>query len=160
MGEVTSLSYVNSTLDHFEEHFKKQIDSKEINKVTINNQSKYVIFLSIGNPSIRARVLKEVSSTLSRGFSNLRKKASQIIRKGHLDPEWIKIDIVDEVEEISFNQLELKIAQTRRNYFRYGISFDSEFRLAFLEQEINGNAMMRSVKKSPIQFNEKILITI
>src|SRR5699024_6009836 len=46
-------------------------------------------------------------------------------------------------------------SQTRRNYFRSGISFDQDFYLAFLEQEINGNAMLRSVNKGPVEFNEK-----
>lgn len=155
MGKVTSLDYVNKTLDKLENHFKKQIENKEIKKVTIGDELKYIIFLSIGNVNIRARVFKEISSVFSRGFSNIRKKAIDLVRKRHVDPEWIKIDIVQNVKEISFKHLELKIAKTRRNYFRYGISFDPEFRLAFLEQEINGNAMMRSVKKSPVQLNEK-----
>src|SRR5699024_1922086 len=88
-------------------------------------------------------------------IKNVREKALQLVRKNHLKPQWIKLDLVTEIEAISFQQLEKQIARTRRNYFRSGIAFDDEFRLAFLEQEINGNAMIRSVNKGPLQLNEK-----
>src|SRR5690625_3164137 len=65
------------------------------------------------------------------------------------------MDAVNSLYELSFEEVEDKIAKTRKNYFRLGISFDAEFRLAFLEQEINGNAMIRNVHKSPLQLNEK-----
>lgn len=126
-------------------------------KVTLKNKPTYVVFLSIGNPNIRARVMKEVNPNLSRAIENLQKKAIQLVRKNHIDPKWIKIDVVTEVFEITFEKLEQMIAETRRNYFRYGISFDDEFRLAFLEQEINGNAMMRATNNKTIQLDEKNL---
>src|SRR5699024_12729816 len=81
--------------------------------------------------------------------------AMQYVRKNQLEPQLIKIDVVTDVQTLSFKDLEQQIAKTRRNYFRSGIAFDDEFRLAFLEQEINGNAMIRSVNKSPLQLNEK-----
>lgn len=155
LAEVSPLSYFHKVFDDLETHFEQQLSNGEINPVNINNQDKYIVFLSIGNPSIRARVLKEASSHFTRAIQNLRKKATSLIRKNHLDPTWMKVDIVSEVKAVPFKQLELKVARTRRNYFRYGIAFDPEFRLAFLEQEINGNAMMRSVKKGPVQLNEK-----
>src|SRR5699024_12554787 len=46
-------------------------------------------------------------------------------------------------------------ADTRKNYFRNGIAFDDNFNLAFLEQELNSNVMIRSIKKSPLQLDEK-----
>lgn len=151
MKTESPLGYVSNTF----EEIRSYVNNYTINDVTINNQSKYIVFLSIGNPNIRARVIKEVTPTLSRAFDNLEQKIKDLVRKNHLDPQWIKIDIVNKVEEISFETLEKLIKKTRRNYFRHGISFDAEFRLAFLEQEINGNAMMRSVKNSPIQLNDK-----
>lgn len=131
------------------------IKNRTIHQVEIKDQPTFIIFLSIGNPLIRARVIKEVSQNLSRALENLEKKAINLVKKNHVDPKWIKIDIVTDLKEVSFESLEQLIAKTRRNYFRYGIAFDDEFRLAFLEQEINGNAMLRSVNKSPIQLNEK-----
>src|SRR5699024_1950591 len=121
----------------------------------LNHQSVYIIFLSIGNPSIRARVHHVMDTSLNKAMEKLRQKAVQLVRKNHLDPQWIKIDVVTDVQTLSFKDLEQQIAKTRRNYFRSGIAFDDEFRLAFLEQEINGNAMIRSVNKSPLQLNEK-----
>lgn len=155
MSKVTSLNHLNQTLDQFENYFERQIENEEIKCVTIDDELKYIIFLSIGNKNIRARVLKEISSAFAKGFSNIRKKAIDLVRKRYVDPEWIKIDIVQSVQKIPFNQLEAQIKNTRKNYFRYGISFDADFRLAFLEQEINGNAMIRSVKKAPAQLDEK-----
>src|SRR5690625_4745082 len=121
----------------------------------IKNESKYVVFLSIGNPLIRARVYREVETDISRAFNNLQRKVTDLVQKKHIDPQWIKIDVVCNITALNFEELERKISQTRRNYFRSGISFDQDFYLAFLEQEINGNAMLRSVNKGPVEFNEK-----
>src|SRR5699024_3199703 len=151
MQTVTPLSQVNDTFREIADY----IESKQISPVLLKEQSTYIVFLSIGNPNIRARVIKEVSPNLSRALERLQQKTHNLVRKNHINPKWIKIDIVTEVKKLSFETLEQMIAKTRRNYFRYGIAFDDEFRLAFLEQEINGNAMLRSVKKSPIQLNEK-----
>lgn len=151
MQTVTPLSQVNDTFREIADY----VESKQISPVLLKEQSTYIVFLSIGNPNIRARVIKEVSPNLSRALERLQQKTHNLVRKNHINPQWIKIDIVTEVKKLSFETLEQMIAKTRRNYFRYGIAFDDEFRLAFLEQEINGNAMLRSVKKSPIQLNEK-----
>ncbi|MCM0752518.1 hypothetical protein DEA98_19150 [Brucella pseudogrignonensis] len=35
-----------------------------------------------------------------------------------------------------------RLKQIKRNYFRYGISLDARFQTAFLETELNGNAML------------------
>jgi len=150
MQTVTPLSQVNDTFKEITDYVK----NKKICPVSFNEQSTYIVFLSVGNPNIRARVIKEVSPNLSRALERLHQKTQNLVRKNHIDPQWIKVDIVTEVKELPFEKLEQMIAKTRRNYFRYGIAFDDEFRLAFLEQEINGNAMLRSVKKSPIQLNE------
>src|SRR5690625_3103501 len=85
----------------------------------------------------------------------MRQKTVQLVRKHHLDPQWIKLDLVTNIQALSFQDLEQQIAKTRKNYFRSGIAFDQEFRLAFIEQEINGNAMIRSVNKGPLQLNER-----
>lgn len=155
MGRMTSLSYVNKILDDFTNHFQKKIDKKELKKITIENEEKYVVCLSIGNPAIRARVFKVASTDFPQTLNKLRQKVVDLVRKQYLDPKWIKIDYVTEIEKTSFKQLEELIAKTRRNYFRFGIAFDPEFRLAFLEQELNGNAMLRSVNKGPVQLHEK-----
>src|SRR5690625_491167 len=155
MKEKTLLGYVNKVFDDFEIHFQNQYGNNVFEKVTIGKKSKYIAFLSVGNPSIRARVYKETSTDFSNLFSNLCRKTIDLVRKNHLDPQWIKIDLVINLKQLTFEELEQRIAKTRRNYFRSGIAFDPEFRLAFLEQEINGNAMIRSVKKNPLQLHEK-----
>src|SRR5699024_4644335 len=50
---------------------------------------------------------------------------------------------------------ESHLEKVRKNYFRTGISFDGEFRLAFLEQEINGNAMIRDKKGAPLALDDQ-----
>ena len=155
MVNKSSLSYTNEAIESLRNHFQNKIENGDLNKIMIKNESKYVVFLSIGNPLIRARVYREVETEISRAFSNLQRKVANLVLKKHIDPQWIKIDVVCNITPLNFEELERKISQTRRNYFRSGISFDQDFYLAFLEQEINGNAMLRSVNKGPVEFNEK-----
>lgn len=153
--ELTNLGYVNHAMDQLHENLKGKIENQQIQIPKLNNQVVFILFLSIGNPAIRARVRHVVETDLSKAVNKLRQQATQLIRKKHLDPQWIKLDLVTQIESLSFEDLEYKIAHTRRNYFRLGIAFDNEFRLALLEQEINGNAMIRSIKKGSLQLNEK-----
>lgn len=152
---VSRLGYVNSMFDLFESHFEKKYRAGEITPTVLNGKEICIVFLSIGNPHTRARVIKEVAIDFKQAFAQLRQKAIHFIRKNHLDPNWLKIDIVLDVDELPFFHLEQFVEQTRKNYFRFGIAFDKEFRLAFLEQEINGNAMIRSIRNGPLHFDEK-----
>lgn len=152
---MSSIAYINQAMDHYEEYFNKQIKNGDIQSVSINNQKLYIIFLSIGNKMIRSRVFQEVDSNFNKAFQTVKRKAVQLVQRNGLDPQWLKVDIVSEVKKVPFEFLEEKIEKTRKNYFRWGISFDPNFRLAFLEQEINGNAMIRSIKKQPLRLDEK-----
>lgn len=150
MTAVTSLGFVNNALDSLEKHFSQRSDIKQ---QSIENQSNYIAFLSIGNPSVRARVFTETAKNIPQLFDRLNKKAVQLVKK-NFEPEWIKVDFVDSIRKMSFVEMEKLIAKTRKNYFRYGISFDPEFRISLLEQELNGNAILRSVRKGPLEINE------
>lgn len=55
---------------------------------------------------------------------------------------WLRIDWINQRHAITLKQCINLIEKSKRNYFRYGISFDSDFELAFLEQELNANAVL------------------
>lgn len=156
MTTLSSLGFIHKALSKMEEYFRQKECKQELERITINNQSHYVAFLSIGNPSVRARVFTESAKNLNQLFSKVEKKASQLAHK-NFNPEWIKMDFVKDLQPVTFSELEKTVAKTRRNYFRYGISFDPEFRISLLEQELNGNAILRSAGKGPIKIHEKNL---
>jgi len=53
----------------------------------------------------------------------------------------IKFEIVTECHSMPLERLKHAISATKRNYFRFGVSFDAAFERAFTEAEINANAM-------------------
>src|SRR5699024_3156797 len=70
-----------------------------------------------------------------------------------INPTWIKADLVTAVETVPFTALMNELAITRKNYFRKGISFDSSFRNAFLEEEINANMFFHNWEKNHVEFS-------
>lgn len=155
MAQQSNLGYINQAIDTLQDKLIKVIKQEAIALPRINNVPVTILFLSIGNPKIRARVYKVIDIHLDRAIKKVRQRAAHLVQNNHLNPEWVKIDLVTHIEKIPFQTLEKQLAKTRRNYFRSGIAFDGEFGLAFLEQEINGNAMVRSENKSPLRLNEK-----
>lgn len=55
---------------------------------------------------------------------------------------WLRIDWPIVVEPATWCGLKAIMANTKRNYFRFGISLDENFDCAFTEQELNANAML------------------
>jgi hypothetical protein len=98
------------------------------------------LFGSFGYADKRATVVHVNAFGFDQAWSSLSKKAHSILNHS---PTSIKIDIVIEqrpIEILSFIDL---ISKTKKNYFRYGISFDKNFQQSFLEQELNGNAIIQ-----------------
>jgi hypothetical protein len=58
------------------------------------------------------------------------------------DRFWLRVDWPMAVAPSSFAALDTILAQTKRNYFRFGLSLDDGFERAFIEQELNANAML------------------
>lgn len=154
MGQMTGLSYANSLMEEFKIHFQEKIDAGVLMECPTPQISKCVIFLSVGNPSNRAHVYKEIGANFEEAFELIHQRLLHVVKRFGVDPHWVKIDVVTDVEGILFEELEERFASTRRNYFRSGVAFDEAFKVAYLEQEINGNAMVRSVNKSPQMLHE------
>lgn len=112
------------------------------------------LFLSIGNPTIRAKVLQVHETTFDRAWRKILKQTTNYIQRTLIDATWLKLDVATEFEAHTFEELEQLIAKTKRNYFREGIAFDPECRLAFLEQEINGYALIRKQKDEQFRLDE------
>lgn len=111
-------------------------------------QTSVILFLSIGYIDQRATVLSINKLSFEQAWKSLYKKAVTHLNSDEAEVHFLKIDWVDSKEIVSIPDFIKIISKTKKNYFRKGISFDSEFRQAFLEQEINGNAMIQLDKKT------------
>lgn len=103
--------------------------------------SEYVLFFSFTDGTTRARVETFRASTLAAAW---RRGVARMRRQAMRNPDsvrWLRVDIVDGVRQTEWGTLKRLLTDVKRNYCRQGISLDPEFRHAFLETEINANAM-------------------
>ncbi|MBB3912738.1 Mur ligase family protein [Sphingomonas desiccabilis] len=102
--------------------------------------SPVTLFGAFGSGTRRARVLTARGESLDAAWSRL---ATEIeTATAGAPPRWLRVERVDQVEPTSWTKLKASLRQTKRNYFRYGIALDAQFERAFLEQELNANAML------------------
>ncbi|MBU2981999.1 hypothetical protein KO498_09260 [Lentibacter algarum] len=99
------------------------------------------VFFAFSDGNQRARVV------LFTGI-NLDDLAQQAFAWGKRQDEtvstarWLRVDRVDQAWPMTWAECQKRIETTKRNYFRYGITLDRSFKQAFMEQEINANAML------------------
>lgn len=63
---------------------------------------------------------------------------------------WLRVDRVRAVEQSNWGQVRRRLSATKRNYFRFGIALDADLHHAFLETEINANAMLYGGPGQPV----------
>ncbi|MDR2196216.1 MAG: hypothetical protein LBE50_06525 [Gallionellaceae bacterium] len=102
----------------------------------------YTLFFSISDGESRARVVTARGATLDEAWQRGVAAIRESVQRRSLDVRWLRIDHVDAIEEMNWAELNKRLTSTKRNYFRFGISLDAAFGNAFLETELNGNAML------------------
>ncbi|MDN7132932.1 hypothetical protein JNO04_11300 [Halomonas sp. MC140] len=133
------LAQPTSTLTGLVARARKPLEEALAN--TDTRHKELVIFFSFTSALERATVVQfkgngidEVWKKLSAWQQKKFKKSPQV--------RWLRIDWVTEKRTLSWADCLAEIQNVKRNYFRYGISVDTSFRYAFLEQELNANAML------------------
>ncbi|AKM07740.1 UDP-N-acetylmuramoyl-tripeptide--D-alanyl-D-alanine ligase [Pelagerythrobacter marensis] len=118
----------------------------------VDGERKTVLFFSFTDGSRRARTLTVTAPTAQEAWDI---GSRQAIDSG-ADARWVRIDWVDAVERRTWAELKAALRTIKRNYFRLGISLDPQFEHAFLETELNANAMLYGGNKTPAAvLNEK-----
>lgn len=117
---------------------------------------RYTLFISMSDSKQRATVLHACGESFDQTWQYLIEQAMTLAKKRDLGVIWLRVDWVRSVREASLGQLKEWLKRVKRNYFRYGLAFDRNFAVAFLEQELNANAMLYGgTQYAHAVFNEK-----
>jgi len=111
---------------------------QDIAPVVIEGEPRFVLFFSFTDGKSRAIVQTAVGATVEEAW---RLGIKQVVECG-VAVHWLRIDWVDAVERKTWKALRTEFGKIKRNYFRLGISLDPAFAHAFLETELNANAML------------------
>lgn len=106
--------------------------------VITNGARRFILFVSHTDGAARADVFTIAGATAEDAWT----RAEAELASRVTDVRWLRVDRVDAVERSSWGALRARLKDIKRNYFRLGISLDPDFEHAFLETEINANAML------------------
>ena len=101
-----------------------------------------VIFFSVSTAQERAHIELACGKTLDDAWLVGASALQRWSKKKAKDPIWMRVDVVNHIEALRWDNLQSKLHKTKRNYFRFGLSFTPTFEFAILEQEIAANALL------------------
>lgn len=99
------------------------------------------VFFSISNGTERATVVHFSAPDVKALWTSLEQWCTEADAADR-QVRWVRVDWVSQSWALSWEQAQQAFQASKRNYFRYGMALDSAFSQAFLEQELNANAML------------------
>ncbi|MBN9070179.1 MAG: UDP-N-acetylmuramoyl-tripeptide--D-alanyl-D-alanine ligase [Rhizobiales bacterium] len=102
----------------------------------------FVLFFSASDGKNRATVVHAVARTFDEAWRKGLAALRDLFEKRRGRPRWVRIDWVEKVTPSNWRDVRALLSATKRNYFRFGLALDADFGRAFLEQELNANAML------------------
>lgn len=111
-------------------------DKKTLEKV--EELGKAIVYISVSNGKQQALTVSSSMNNIDNALETTFEKA----RKTNINPLWFKLDVVTEIEEISYKDFTEKYKESVGGSLRQGISFNSYFGRSLLEAQINCNGML------------------
>ena len=116
----------------------------------------YTLFLSFSDGRSRASVVHASGTDLQALWDELCAACQRRAARRNMQVRWLRADWVTQAQPLTWQGLRASLKVFKRNYFRYGLALDANFQRAFLEGELNGNAMLYGGSQvSHAQLNEK-----
>ncbi|SFQ87367.1 hypothetical protein SAMN05216578_11129 [Halopseudomonas formosensis] len=103
---------------------------------------RYTLFVSLCDGRRRAQVIHATGEDFEGLWRQVIEACRQATEARKLRVRWLRADWVTAASQLTFRTLRGSLTAFKRNYFRYGLALDAGFRHAFLEGELNGNAML------------------
>lgn len=107
----------------------------------------YILFLSACSGQERAYTAYACGSTLEETWQCAVDDLQRWEQQQSAPLIWLRADLVDKIQTLRWDALQEKLEKTKRNYFRFGLSFTPDFQRPILEQEINANALLYHSKE-------------
>ena len=116
----------------------------------------YTLFLSFSDGRRRASVVHASGSDFDALWDELCAACQRLAARRNMQVRWLRSDWVTQAQPLTWKTLKGSLKAFKRNYFRYGLAMDANFQNAFLEGELNGNAMLYGGSQvNHAQLNEK-----
>ncbi|GAP71550.1 hypothetical protein SAMD00024442_14_11 [Candidatus Symbiothrix dinenymphae] len=112
-------------------------------KASYGSVPPFTVLFSISDGEKRATVLTGTGASLRKAWDAGADKARNYVTANNYKPVYLKADIVNNMQAVKSEFIPtLAQAEYFHHFFRKGIAFDQHFETAFLEAEINGNALI------------------
>lgn len=108
-------------------------------------QEETILFISFGSRDNRCSVWHSEKTMLIQATQQLFNFIDDQFSLDQL-PDYIKIDYAYNIQKEDWQKIDQAIKnQQHNNHYRKGLSFDEEFKICFLEQELYGRAIIRGL---------------
>ena len=124
------------------------LNDKELNFA----REEYVVFLSVSDSNEKAYVTNGKADTLKKAIEDAKSKMNKNISLYKINPEWVRIDVVNKEEALKKNDLKDDLFGDENEY-RKGLSLDKNYEVALLENELNANEIL-DYKNREINLNK------
>lgn len=111
-------------------------------KELTGDMPRFILFVSFTDTLKRAHTLTVSAASFKDCWNAGVEKTCQSVTKLGMAVRWLRVDWVESVEAVTWQELSRQLEAVKRNYFRFGLALDRGFKTAFLETEINANAML------------------
>ncbi|MCO5786859.1 hypothetical protein DHB74_10885 [Pseudomonas sp. G11-1] len=103
---------------------------------------RHTLFLSFSDGQRRAAVVHGSGADFEVLWTEISAACQRLAARRDMQVCWLRADWVTQAQSLDWRTLRASLKIIKRNYFRYGLALDANFHRAFLEGELNGNAML------------------
>ena len=123
-----SISKFNNKISKLEDSI---INDKDMNFA----KEDFTVFISISDSEKKAYVTNSTEKTLKKAIDVAKKEMINNIKKYNINPEWVRLDVLNEKKETLSKDFYEEISKLNANTYRRGIILDSNYDIALLENE-------------------------